>query len=188
MSENSSICVEIESWKTPITEPRPKFAIKPPNTNSKYWYKFNYRVYRQASSKTNKMPLVFETHYEHKLINYLLEKGFKKTMDKTKEVSLEKEESFEQIANKFIKCCKKFKMEIEDDYEYGFIRKNVYCETYEDDMGCVNFMLYNKKTGDWEVVYTTYDMKDMFSKLKYIHINKLWAVSIDKYDKDMIWW
>ena len=55
-------------------------------------------------------------------------------------------------------------------------------------MGCVNIMLYNKKTKDWEVVYNTYDMKDLFAKLKYIHNNKLWAVSMDKYDRDNIWW
>ena len=188
MSENCSICVEIESWKTPITEPRPKYGVKPPNAESNYWYKFDYRVYRQVNSRTNKMQLVFETHYEYKLINYLLDKGFNKTMDKTKEVSLEEEETFDEIASKFIRICKKFKMAIEDDYIYGYIRKYVYCETYEEDMGCVNIMLYNKKTKDWEVVYNTYDMKDLFAKLKYIHNNKLWSVSMDKYDKNDIWW
>lgn len=179
-----SVSVEIESWKY---DEKQKYAIKSPW--SKKYIKYKYRVWRQSSRNSNRMHVVFETHYEHKLLKYLTKRGYMTmSMQDLGEESLEKELSDEEVAKQFLKICKKFHMKIEDDYEYGWIRNYVYCETYDDDMGRVAFMVYSEKSKDWETVYETYSLDDMKAKLNYIAENDLWDVAYEEYDKNDKWW
>lgn len=190
-SDECTVSVEIESWKTKIEKgvTKPKFAIR--SSNGRNWYKFDYRVYRQSSRKSTKMFLVYETHYEHKLINYLLKTGFHSTMEDIDEKSICDDVPDEVIAKQFISACKTYKMKHEGGdayYEYGFIRKDVYVETYDDDMGCVVFMVYDEKEDDWVQVYKTYDINDMKSKLSRISDSDMWDVPLNEYERKDRWW
>lgn len=179
-----SVSVEIESWKT---KDKQKYSIKSPW--SKKYFKCKYRVWRQTSRNSNRMHVVFETHYEHKLLDYLTKRNYMTaTMEELGEESLEKELSDEEVAEQFLKICKKFNMHIEEDYIYGYIRNFVYCETYDDDMGRVVFMVYNDKTTEWEQVFETYSLDDMKAKLSFIAENDLWDVPYNEYEKEDKWW
>lgn len=183
VSNSSSIYVEIESWKF---DTKQKYALKC-RTHPGY-LKCRYRVHRLVNSRSSKTKMVFETHYEHKLLRYLLDTSLSQTC-----ADIDGEDDYdaaseEEIAEEFVRHCTNFGMKIEADYIYGYIRSCVYVETYEDDMGCVQFMVYNESKDDWVTIYKTYSLDDMLKKLQFISEKDLWDTPYDYYEKKDMWW